>query len=113
MNRSVTMPRSVDDTVAALAETLDAVLLAGGTDLMPAINAGRLRPRRVIGAGRVDELRGWRRTDDRLVFGAGLTYADLDRPSLAELAPALAQAARTVGSPQVRSAGTIGGSLGS
>jgi CO/xanthine dehydrogenase FAD-binding subunit len=60
----------------------------------------------------VPELKGWSRRDDRLVLGAGMTYAELTDPELALLAPALAQAARTVGSPQIRNAGTIGGNLG-
>ena len=44
-------------------------------------------------------------------LGAGVTYAELDDRPLAELLPALAQAARTVGSPQIRNAATIGGNL--
>ena len=46
-----------------------------------------------------------------LVLGAGLTYTQLMEPELAAAAPALAQAARTVGSPQIRNAGTLGGNL--
>jgi CO/xanthine dehydrogenase FAD-binding subunit len=45
------------------------------------------------------------------VLGAGLTYAAFADPALAALVPALAMAARTVGSPQIRNAGTIGGNL--
>ena len=44
-------------------------------------------------------------------LGAGVTYAELERQPLADLLPALAQAARTVGSPQIRNAATIGGNL--
>ena len=43
---------------------------------------------------------------------AGCTYAELEEPEFAAVVPALAQAARTVGSPQIRNAGTIGGNLG-
>jgi CO/xanthine dehydrogenase FAD-binding subunit len=60
----------------------------------------------------VAELRGWTREDGSLRLAAGLTYAELERPPLSELLPALAEAARTVGSPQIRNRGTIGGNLG-
>jgi CO/xanthine dehydrogenase FAD-binding subunit len=45
-------------------------------------------------------------------LGAGLTYTEMETGELADLLPALAQAARTVGSPQIRNAGTVGGNLG-
>jgi CO/xanthine dehydrogenase FAD-binding subunit len=75
------------------------------------VNAGRLRPDAVVALRKVPELRGWRRVDGHVELGAGLTYTDLERPALAELVPALAQAARTVGSPQIRNAGTLGGNI--
>ena len=87
-------------------------MLAGGTDLMVEVNFGHRRPRAILSLSRVDELRQWRREGDSLVLGAGVTYTALTSPAVAELAPALAQAARTVGSPQIRNAGTIGGNLG-
>ena len=52
------------------------------------------------------------RDGDVVQIGAGVTYADLEQGALADLVPGLAQAARTVGSPQIRNAGTIGGNLG-
>jgi CO/xanthine dehydrogenase FAD-binding subunit len=60
----------------------------------------------------VAELRQWDLTSDELVLGAGVSYATLASPELASAVPALAAAARTVGSPQIRNAGTIGGNLG-
>jgi CO/xanthine dehydrogenase FAD-binding subunit len=107
----VRLPRSLDEAVEALAAAPEAVLLAGGTDLMVDINAGRLRPESVIGLRRVPELRSWYRDNGHVVLGAGLTYTDLEHPDLAALVPGLAQAARTVGSPQIRNAGTLGGNL--
>jgi CO/xanthine dehydrogenase FAD-binding subunit len=105
-------PESVDEALRALADEPDALLLAGGTDLMVAVNAGRVRPRSVVSLTGVRELTGWRREVDEVVLGACLTYADIERGELTTLAPALAQAARTVGSPQIRAAATIGGNLG-
>jgi CO/xanthine dehydrogenase FAD-binding subunit len=119
---SIVMPTSVTEAVSALASCDAAMVLAGGTDLMVEINDGRLRPghdaavQLIVALDRIGELRSWRLerspTVDRLFIGAGLTWSELMDPSLERLAPALAQAARTVGSPQIRNAGTIGGNLG-
>lgn len=109
---TVTVARSVAEACAALAADPAAEVLAGGTDVMVEVNHGRRRPDAVVAIGRVEELGGWRRADGHVRLGAGLTYTDLGGPDLAALCPALAQAARTVGSPQIRNAGTIGGNLG-
>jgi len=109
---AVLVPESLEEACAALARLPGATLLAGGTDLMVGINAGRHRPEHVIAVGRLAELRAWRRDGDHLVLGAGVTYRHLLEPPLAELVPVLAQAARSVGSPQIRNAGTLGGNLG-
>jgi CO/xanthine dehydrogenase FAD-binding subunit len=60
----------------------------------------------------VRDLRGWSRANGRLWLGAGLTYTEAMEAPVAELLPALAEAARTVGGPQIRNRGTIGGNLG-
>jgi CO/xanthine dehydrogenase FAD-binding subunit len=86
--------------------------IAGGTDLMVALNAERERPAALIDLGRVEELRGWRREGDELVLGAALTYSEAAVGELAGELPALAAASRTVGSPQIRNRGTLGGNLG-
>jgi CO/xanthine dehydrogenase FAD-binding subunit len=100
------------DALRALAEAPDATVLAGGTDLMVEVNAGRRRPSSVVSLTRVPELAGWHREGDEIVLGACLTYADMERGQLAALVPALAQAARTIGSPQIRAAATLGGNIG-
>jgi CO/xanthine dehydrogenase FAD-binding subunit len=90
-------------------------VLAGGTDLMVEVNYGHRRPDSVLSLRRVAELRTWRvepgPAGDEVVLGATTTYTTLLGPELATLLPALAQAARTVGSPQIRNTGTIGGNL--
>ncbi|MFJ1755214.1 FAD binding domain-containing protein [Kitasatospora sp. NPDC088134] len=112
VNRTIMMPASVDEAVEALAAVPGAVPVAGATDLMEAVNAGRLRPAALIGLGRITELRGWRYEDGgTAVLGAGLTHARMDRPDFAALIPALADAARTAGPPQVRNVGTLGGNV--
>ena len=112
MSATVAVPRSLAEALRALADDPDATVLAGGTDLMVDVNAGRHRPGSVVSLTRVPELRGWRREADEVVLGACLTYADIEHGELASLVPALAQAARTVGSPQIRAAATIGGNIG-
>ncbi len=86
--------------------------IQGGTDLMVALNFDRERPAALLNLNEVPELRGWSRDDGAVRLGSGLTYAEAMAPELAALLPALAEAARTVGSPQIRNRGTIGGNLG-
>ena len=110
---TVLVPTGLDEALAALADAPDAHVLAGGTDLMVELNHGRRRPPAVIAVGRVPELRGWSVEDGGVLrVGAATTYTELMAPAPAALAPALAAASRTVGSPQIRNAGTIGGNLG-
>ncbi len=107
-------PQRLDEALALLDERPDATVLAGGTDLMVEINEGRVRPQEhVVAVDRLPELTLWRHDPlaGTVHLGAGVTYTELLRPPLADLLPALAQASRTVGSPQIRNAGTIGGNL--
>jgi CO/xanthine dehydrogenase FAD-binding subunit len=105
------LPTTVDEAIGALGEVPDALVLAGGTDLMVAVNAGWTAVPAVVALSAVDGLREVRREGDELVVGAMTTYTEMLTDDVAVLAPALAQAARTVGSPQIRNAGTIGGNL--
>jgi CO/xanthine dehydrogenase FAD-binding subunit len=107
----VAHPRTLAEALQALEAMPDAQLLAGGTDFVVEVNFGHRRPEAVVGLRRVAELQGWRRADGELVLGAGLTFAQIET-ELAQELPALAAASRTVGSPQMRNAGTIGGNLG-
>ncbi len=108
---SVVAPRSFEDALAELAVEPDRHTLAGGTDLMVEVNFDHRRPESVLSLHRIAELREWATHDEQLVLGSGVTCATLERPPFTTLAPALAQAARTVGSPQIRNAATIGGNL--
>lgn len=110
---TVVNARSIEEALAALAEHPEARLVAGGTDLMVEVNFGRHDVHDVVSLRRVDELRSWHRNDDGSIFiGSGLPYRSMEQGELARALPALAQAARTVGSPQIRAAGTLGGNLG-
>lgn len=95
-----------------LSENPGAHVLAGGTDFMVEVNFNHRKPETVIALGGVRELAAVSDTAGGIRLGAGVTWADIERQPLANRLPALAQAARTVGSPQIRAAGTIGGNLG-
>lgn len=127
---AVLLPHTIDEALSQLAERPESLLLSGGTDVMVEINmAHRKAPHDVVALGRVSELRTWQHnpTSDSgasagpgggpagggtVTIGAGLPYAEMEHGPLAEIFPALAEAARTVGSPQIRAAGTLGGNLG-
>jgi CO/xanthine dehydrogenase FAD-binding subunit len=108
----VLTPRSLDEALRLKAEHPDAPPIQGGTDLMVALNFDRLRPAALLNLNEVAELRGWSRENGSLRLGSGLTYAEAMTPELGATLPALAEASRTVGSPQIRNRGTIGGNLG-
>src|SRR3954451_21064139 len=108
----VLTPRSLEEALRLKAERRDAVPIQGGTDVMVELNFDRARPSTLLNLNEVAELRGWSREDGKVWLGAGLTYSQAMEPRLAEALPALAEAARTVGGPQIRNRGTIGGNLG-
>jgi CO/xanthine dehydrogenase FAD-binding subunit len=105
------VPTTWADALAAKAEHPDAVPVAGGTDVMVEINFDHRRPPALLDLTRVPELREWSREDGRIRLGAGVTYARVI-DELGDVLPGLAMAARTVGSPQIRNRGTVGGNLG-
>jgi CO/xanthine dehydrogenase FAD-binding subunit len=108
----VLTPRSLDEALKLKAEQQEAVPIQGGTDVMVELNFDRARPHVLLNLNEVPELRGWSRENGSLRLGAALTYTEVLESELAELLPALAEASRTVGSPQIRNRGTIGGNLG-
>jgi CO/xanthine dehydrogenase FAD-binding subunit len=108
----VLTPRSLDEALALKAEHPDARPIQGGTDVMVSLNFDRDRPATILNLNEVPELRGYTREDGSLRLGAGLTYGEIEHGELREVLPALAEASRTVGSPQIRNRGTVGGNLG-
>jgi len=104
------VPRSLEEALEARAAHPEAVPVAGGTDLWVEANAHRLHPPALLDLSRVDELRAWERRNGTVFVGAGVTFTRV----LDELGafPALVEAARTIGSPQIRNRATIGGNLG-
>ncbi len=103
---------TLDEALAAKAENPDAVPIAGGTDVMVELNFDRRRPGVLLDLTPVDELARWSTVDGRVRLGAGVSYARIIA-ELSDRLPGLAMASRTVGSPQIRNRGTVGGNLGS
>ena len=110
---SVLISTSLTEALDALATEPTAMVLAGGTDAMVEVNSGHRRPVSVIAVGRIPELRTWSHdaASATLRIGAGVTYAELELEPFLGWVPALSQAARTVGSPQIRHAATLGGNV--
>ena len=110
---TVAIPLTIREALDALTSTPDARLIQGGTDMMVEVNFNHLKPHNVIALRRVQELRTWtKNADGTITIGAGVPYQEMETGELKNLVPALAEAARTVGSPQIRAAGTLGGNLG-
>jgi CO/xanthine dehydrogenase FAD-binding subunit len=108
----VLTPRTLTEALRLKAEHPEAVPIQGGTDLLVDLNFDRRRPEVVLNLAELVELRGFARENGTLRLASGLTYTELLSAPLAELLPALGEASRTVGSPQIRNRGTIGGNLG-
>jgi CO/xanthine dehydrogenase FAD-binding subunit len=105
-------PSTLDEALAMKAEFPDAVPIAGGTDVMVELNFDVRRPPALLDLGLVTELSGWTRENGHVRLGATVPYTRIVT-ELGEVLPGLAMAARTVGSPQIRNRGTVGGNLGS
>ena len=105
---SVHVARDLDDVLDHLSSAIDVTLLAGGTDLMVDLNFGRKRPERVVAIDRVPEL-AYLERNGHVRMGAGVTYTRMLAEDVGSVA--LREAARTVGSPQIRNAGTLGGNI--
>jgi CO/xanthine dehydrogenase FAD-binding subunit len=108
----VITPRTLEEALRLKSERPEARPIAGGTDLLVELNFDRARPETILNLAELPELKGWARDNGSLRLGACLTYTEAMGGELAELMPALAEASRSVGSPQIRNRGTIGGNLG-
>ena len=105
-------PATWAEALQVRAERPDALPIAGGTDVMVELNFDRRRPGALLDLTRVAELRAWAPVDGAVRLGAGVTYGRVI-DELGDELPGLAMASRTVGSPQIRIRGTVGGNLGS
>jgi CO/xanthine dehydrogenase FAD-binding subunit len=110
LDMEVLLPRTLEEALELASSNPDVVPIAGGTDVMVELNMDRGRPETLMDVSRLPELGEWRREDGHLFLGAGVTYARIMRELPGHTA--LVQASRSVGSPQIRNRGTVGGNLG-
>jgi len=104
-------PATWADALALKAEHPQSVVIQGGTDVMVELNYDRHPPAALVDLTRVPELVQWSRDGDTIRLGAGVPYSRIIA-ELAPVLPGLAMASRTVGSPQIRNRGSVGGNLG-
>ena len=108
------MPGDLDGALRALAAGREAktVAIAGGTNLIVDMRAKRERPDRVVGLGRVGELRGMEFGVDRISIGGGTTVTDLlQSPDIAEAAPSLVESSCLFAGLMVRNTATVAGNI--
>ena len=110
----VFIPSSLTEATQLLSKNPDAHLLTGGTDMMVEVNFNHRHPDTVIALRNIPEFQRWNidAASGIVHIGSSVPYATMEHGDLAKALPALAEAARTVGSPQIRAAGSIGGNLG-
>ena len=104
-------PQTWSEALEAKAAHPDALAIQGGTDVMVELNFDHRRPEVLLDLSSLADLREWSEDGDQLRIGAGVTYTRLIT-ELGDRLPGLALASRTVGSPQIRNRGTVGGNLG-
>ena len=105
-------PATWPDALAVKAANPGVLAIAGGTDVMVDINFDRVRPAALLDLTGVCDLAEWSADGPVIRLGAGVPYARVIS-ELGDRLPGLAGASRTVGSPQIRNRGTVGGNLGS
>ncbi len=104
-------PLGMSEALEAKNAHPEAVPIRGGTDIMVELNFARSRPDVVLDLSRVEELEEWGTENGLLRVGAGVSYTRIIE-EIGDRLPGLAMASRTVGSPQIRNRGTVGGNLG-
>src|SRR5699024_2184358 len=104
-------PNTWPEALAAKSEHPAAVPLCGGTDVMVELNFDQHRPEVILDLTRIADLRRWDIGEHDVRLGSAVTYTEIIA-ELGEVLPGLAMASRTVGSPQIRNRGTVGGNLG-
>ena len=110
---TVIVAKELATALAALREHEDARVIQGGTDLMVEINFNHVKPTTIISLRDIASLRTIRHDQPGVLsIGSGVPYSVIEAEPVLSAIPALAQAARTVGSPQIRAAGSLGGNLG-
>lgn len=104
-------PRDLAEALSLL-KTKGAIALAGGTNLIVDLRAGREQPQRVVSLDRLEKMRGIRQTGAKIVIGGRTTVSDLlSSPLIAKSAPALVESARVFAGQMVRNTATVAGNI--
>jgi carbon-monoxide dehydrogenase medium subunit/xanthine dehydrogenase FAD-binding subunit len=105
--------RSIDEALAFLSQHGEQTkIIAGGTDLIPLLRHEDLQPAFVLNILGIEALRGVTEQDHRIRIGPTMTFSEIvESPILARHLPSLVKAASSVGGPQIRNRGTIGGNI--
>ncbi len=111
--KSYQKAKTVDEAIALLAQNPNAILIAGGTDVLVRLHQGNQDYRHLVDIHRVSELkRIVKNQDGTIVVGSGVTFTEIiANPLVNRHLPVLAEGAETVGGPQVRNVATIGGNI--
>lgn len=105
-------PRNATEALAAVIDGEDTQFLAGGMTLIPTMKQRLARPSDLVDLAELSELKGVREAEGTVVIGAMTTHAEVsDAELIRQNCPALAALAGNIGDPQVRSRGTLGGSI--
>jgi CO/xanthine dehydrogenase FAD-binding subunit len=106
-------PNSLDAVLQVLAGSPDRYTpIAGGTELMVALGAGRLQPKKLVSLWDLEELRFIEVAPDAIIIGAGSTFTDIRKhPVIADEFSILSQAASWTGSIANQNRGTLGGNI--
>ncbi len=107
-------PRTLKEALQILDEHKgDVRVIAGGTDLVPRLKENDVKENKIVDVSRVDEMKGIEEKSDSIYIGAATTHTEiLGSKPIKEKAPILYDAVKTIGSPQIRNIGTIGGNIG-
>lgn len=110
---NIVLAASVEEAVAALSANEKAIVISGGTDVLIKIREGKLAGCDLVSIHDIPELHGVRLTEDGCIhIGPTTTFVELtDSPIIMERIPVLGRAADTVGGPQIRAMGTVGGNI--
>ncbi len=106
-------PEDLDELLAILAQTNSQhLVMAGGTDIIPALKEKEIQPGSLIDIGKIDTLQGISSNGNRIRIGATTTLSDIERsPIIISKAPVLSEAISQMANPQIRNRGTIGGNI--
>lgn len=107
------MAQSIQDAVHALAADEKACVIAGGTDILIRLHEGHLDYRNLVDINDLNELRHiWQQEDGSICIGALASFTQImEHPLIRKFVPLIADSVATIGGPQVRNRGTMGGNI--